>query len=261
MIGSLAMVHKAVKADGDSDFRGKLLALQCELERSLLESALFLSDGRQSVQMLGGESFTIGRESPSAPADVTIPCRWLSRGAKNLRLYRDQGRWMVADLGSTNGHFLNGTRLKPNEGVPLGEGETVLEVGKSGSAPAPAWLRFQIGRSGAVQLSFGAADNEDQADGAPQKWMLLPQDIASRSADATVMSDSGDFSNVIWRNGGLWLVPRAGANIQLAGHEFSQSLPLPVGCEVKFGSTAWRAEKARPVLSKPALSVSSTAYA
>jgi hypothetical protein len=75
------------------------------------------------------------------------------------------------------------------------------------------------------------------------------------------MSDGGDFSNVAWRNGGLWLVPRAGASIELAGHEFSQSLPLPVGCEVKFGSTAWRAEKTRPVLSKAALPASSSAYA
>ena len=114
LIGSLALVHKAIQAEPETDFRGKLRALQCELERSLLES----SPGperwpRRRVQLLGGDSFTIGRESPSAPADVTIPCRWLSRGTKNLRLYRDKGRWMVSDLGSTNGHFLDGVRLKP----------------------------------------------------------------------------------------------------------------------------------------------------
>jgi len=262
MLGSLAMVHKAVQADGDTDFRGKLLALQCELERSLLESSLVLSDGRQSVQILGGESFTIGRESPSAPADVTIPCRWLSRGAKNLKLYRDQGRWMVMDMGSTNGHFLGGTRLKANEGVPLGEGETLLEVGKTPSEPAPAWLRFHVGRSGAVHLSFGMANNEDETACATQKWMLLPQDGGpARSSDATVMSDNGDFSSIAWRNGGLWLVPRAGVSIQLAGHEFAQSLPLPAGCEVKLGASQWRAEKTRPVLAKPAVSTSNTAFA
>ena len=262
MVGSLAMVHKAVQADGDTDFRGKLLALQCELERSLLESSLVLSDGRQSIQLLGGESFTIGRESPSAPADVTIPCRWLSRGAKNLKLYRDQGRWMVTDLGSTNGHFMNGVRLKPNEGVPLGDGDTVLEVGKTASEPAPAWLRFQVERSGAVHLSFGMANNEDETACATQKWMLLPQDTGpTRSADATVMSDNGDFSNIAWRNGGLWLVPRAGTSIRLAGHEFVQSLPLPAGCEIRLGASQWRAEKTRPVLSRPVSSASSTAFA
>jgi EAL domain-containing protein (putative c-di-GMP-specific phosphodiesterase class I) len=262
MIGSLAMVHKAVHAEGETDFRGKLLALQCELERSLVESSLVLSDGRQSLQLLGGESFTIGRESPSTPADVTIPCRWLSRGAKNLRLYRDQGRWMVSDLGSTNGHFLNGTRLKPNEGVPLGEGETVLEVGKTGSEPAPAWLRFQVGRFGAVELSFGMANNEDETACATQKWMLLHPDTGgARAADATVMSDRDGFSNIAWRNGGLWLVPRSGAGVQLAGHEFSHSLPLPVGCEVRLGATVWRAEKTRPVLARPSQSSPTTAFA
>jgi EAL domain-containing protein (putative c-di-GMP-specific phosphodiesterase class I) len=262
MVGSLAMVHKAVQADGDSDFRGKLLALQCELERSLLESSLVLSDGHQSVQLLGGESFTIGRDSPSAPADVTIPCRWLSRGAKNLKLYREEGRWMVADLGSTNGHFMNGARLKPNEGVPLAEGETVLEVGKTASGPAPAWLRLQVERSGAVHLSFGMANNEEETACATMKWLLLSQDTGpSRSADATVMSDNGDFSSIAWRNGGLWLVPRAGASIQLAGHEFVQSLPLPAGYEVRLGASQWRAEKMRPVLSRPAPPASSTAFA
>jgi EAL domain-containing protein (putative c-di-GMP-specific phosphodiesterase class I) len=262
MIGSLAVVHRAVQAEGETDFRGKLLALQCELERSLLESTLVLSDNRQSVQLLGGESFTIGRESPSVPADVTIPCRWLSRGAKNLRLYRDQDRWMVSDLGSTNGHFLNGARMKPNEGVPLGEGETVLEVGKTGSEPAPAWLRFQVGRSGAVELSFGMANNEDETACTTQKWMLLPQDTGpSRATDATVMSDTAGFSNIAWRNGGLWLVPRSGATVQLAGREFSQSVPLPVGCEVKLGTNVWRSDKTRPVLTRAAPSASSTAYA
>ena len=118
LIGSLALLHKAIQAEPENEFRAKLRALQGELERSLLESSLVLSDGEKTVQLMGGDSFTIGRESPSAPADVTIPCRWLSRGTKNLRLYRDKGRWMVSDLGSTNGHFLDGVRLKPREGGP-----------------------------------------------------------------------------------------------------------------------------------------------
>ena len=34
---------------------------------------------------------------------------------------------MVSDLGSTNGHFLDGVRLKPREGTPLAEGEIAIE--------------------------------------------------------------------------------------------------------------------------------------
>jgi len=153
-------------------------------------------------------------------------------------------------------------RLKPHEGMPLEEGETVLEVGKSGSDPAPAWLRLQVAASGAVELSFGMANNEDETACTTQRWMLLPQDTgAPRAADATVMSDNRGFSNIAWRNGGLWLVPRSGGAVQLAGHDFSQSVPLAVGCEVKLGTSIWRSEKTRPVLSKTAPSTSSTAYA
>lgn len=261
LIGSLALVHKAIQAEPENEFRAKLRGLQKELERSLQEASLVLSDGHRAVQFLGGESFTIGRESPSAPADVTIPCRWLSRGAKNLRLYRDKGRWMVADIGSTNGHFLDGVRLKPHEGVPLEHGETVLEVGKTGGAPAPAWLRFSLGASGSVELTFGMANEEDQTTCASLKWVLLHQECDGQDNDVTALENGADFSGIAWRDGGLWLVPRAGGTIKLAGHEFSQSLPLPAGYEVTLGSAAWRADKTRPVLTKPSQSTPTTAFA
>ena len=261
LIGSLALVHKAIQAEPENEFRAKLRTLQRELERSLLETSLVLSDGHKAMQFLGGDSFTIGRESPSAPADVTSPCRWLSRGTKNLRLYRDKGCWMVSDMGSTNGHFLDGVRLKPNEGVALGEGETILEVGKTGSSPAPAWLRFNVGSSGAVELTFGMANDEDQTTCASLKWMLLHQDGPGHDNDATALEGGAGFGGIAWRQGGLWLVPQAGNTIKLAGHEFSQSLPLPAGCEVTLGTSAWRADKARPVLTKASQSAPTTAFA
>lgn len=259
LIGSLSLVHKAIQAEPENEFRAKLRNLQKELERSLQEVSLVLSDGRKAVQFLGGDSFTIGRESPSAPADVTIPCRWLSRGSKNLRLYRDRGRWMVTDMGSTNGHFLGGVRLKPHEAMPLTEGETLLEVGKTGAAPAPAWLRFHVGPSGAIELTFGMGDDEDQTICASLKWVLLHQDCPGGDNDATALG--ADLGGIAWRNGGLWLVPRTGGTVKLAGHEFSQSLPLPAGCEVTLGSAAWRAEKTRPLLSKASQSSPTTAFA
>ena len=259
LIGSLALLHKAVQAEPENEFRAKLRALQSELERSLLESALVLSQGEKTVQLMGGDSFTIGRESPSAPADVTIPCRWLSRGTKNLRLYRDKGRWMVSDMGSTNGHFLDGVRLKPREGVPLAEGETVLEVGKNGGEPAPAWLRFCVTHSGAVELTFGTASNEDQAASDNQKWMLFHPDSGQEN-DATAAHEPG-FDSLVWRHGGFWLMPAAGSTIKLAGHEFSRSVPLPAGCDVALGASVWRADQNAPVPAKPAQSAPATAFA
>jgi EAL domain-containing protein (putative c-di-GMP-specific phosphodiesterase class I) len=259
LIGSLALLHKAIQAEPENDFRAKLRALQGELERSLLESSLVLGDGEKTVQLMGGDSFTIGRESPSAPADVTIPCRWLSRGTKNLRLYRDKGRWMVSDLGSTNGHFLDGVRLKPRDGVPLAEGETILEVGKNGAEPAPAWLCFCVTHSGTVELTFGMANNEDQGASANQKWMLFHPD-GRQENDATAAHESG-FDSLVWRNGGFWLMPAAGSTIKLGGHEFSRSAPLPAGCEVMLGASMWRSGQNAPVPATPLQSAPATAFA
>jgi len=256
LIGSLALVHRAVAAEQENQFRAKLRSLQGELERSLLESSLVLNDGEQTVQLMGGDSFTIGRESPSAPADITIPCRWLSRGTKNLRLYRDKGRWMVSDMGSTNGHFLDGVRLRPRDGTPLPEGETVLEVGKNGAEPAPAWLHFCVTHTGVVELTFGTAE---EAVATNQKWMLLHPDSGYEN-DATAAHKPG-FGSLIWRNGGFWLVPAAGGTIRLAGHEFSRSVPLPAGCDVTLGAVVWRAEKIGALPATASQAAPRTAYA
>ena len=259
LIGSLALVQRAIEAEQENDFRAKLRSLQGELERSLLESSLVLNDGEQTIQLMGGDSFTIGRESASAPADITIPCRWLSRGTRNLRLYRDKGRWMVSDMGSTNGHFLDGVRLKPRDGIPLPEGETVLEVGKNGAEPAPAWLHFCVTPAGAVELTFGTANNEDRGMSARQKWMLLHPE-SSYENDATAAHKPG-FDSLVWRNGGFWLVPAAGGTIRLAGHEFSRSVPLPVGCDVTLGSGVWHAEKIGALPALPSQPAPATACA
>jgi len=259
MIGSLALLHKAIQAEPENDFRAKLRALQGEMERSVLESSLVLSDGEKTVQLMGGDNFTIGRESPSTPADVTIPCRWLSRGTKNLRLYRDKGRWMVSDMGSTNGHFLDGLRLKLREGVALPEGETVLEVGKNGAEPAPAWLRFCVTHSGAVELTFGMANDEDRTISANQKWMLFHPDSGQEN-DATAAHEPG-FDSLVWRHGGFWLMPPAGSTIKLAGHEFSRSVPLPAGCDVTLGASVWRTDQNAPMPAKPSQSAPATAFA
>jgi EAL domain-containing protein (putative c-di-GMP-specific phosphodiesterase class I) len=245
LIGALAMIHRAIAAGLDDAFRRKLASLQGEIEHALLAPSLCLSDGREVVQVLGGDTFTIGRESPTAPADITIPCRWLSRGTRNLRLSRENGQWVACDLGSTNGHFHNGVRLAANQPMCLPDGETLLEVGKTDAGPAPAWLKLRVTHEGALELTFGMpGGGEDAAEG--QKWLLVPEEasIGRDGAAALVIADSAaDFvADIGWRNGGLWLTPRPGCAVTVGGNEFVQPLPLPASCDASFGAACWRVE-------------------
>jgi EAL domain-containing protein (putative c-di-GMP-specific phosphodiesterase class I) len=258
LIGALELVHRAVRAGPEQEFRRKLLSLQAELEHSLLSKDLAISNDQECVRVLGGDSFTIGRESSSAAADAAIPCRWLSRGNKNLKLFNLKGIWQISDLGSTNGHFVDGVRLEPQQPFALAEGETLVEIGKTGSEPAPAWLLFRISASNAVELTFGV-HAEEQTDA--QSWLFI-HDMAGADQDTVAVADAVGFAldDLSFHNRGLWITPRPGSTVQIGGHEFSQAVPLPVGCDVKFGATQWRVEKSPHSAPRPQ-SVPATAIA
>ena len=63
---------------------------------------------------------TIGR---SLQCDVTLAAEAISR--RHLELVPRGGRWLVSDLGSRHGTYLNGLRLAPNESTVLGNGDRV----------------------------------------------------------------------------------------------------------------------------------------
>jgi sigma-B regulation protein RsbU (phosphoserine phosphatase) len=81
------------------------------------------SDGSPFDHALEGESFVVGR---SSKADLTIPDRSMSR--MHARLYQDQGKWFVEDLGSRNGTLLGGRAV--DHPAQLGHG-SVIQVGST----------------------------------------------------------------------------------------------------------------------------------
>ncbi|ABW09606.1 FHA domain containing protein [Parafrankia sp. EAN1pec] len=76
---------------------------------------------------LGPEAITIGR----AP-DSTLVLEDDFASGRHARLVPHDGQWFVEDLGSTNGTFLNRTKVTSPMPVPLGApvriGKTVLEL-------------------------------------------------------------------------------------------------------------------------------------
>ncbi len=88
--------------------------------------ALLVGEGRRSV--LSGDLLTIGR---SRECEVMLADPNVSR--KHAEVRREGGRWVVADLGSTNGIKVNGRRvdraqLEPGDRITLGLTELTFEL-------------------------------------------------------------------------------------------------------------------------------------
>lgn len=86
-------------------------------------------DGRPQVIELTGSPVLFGR-SPSCTVRLEDP--YVSDD--HARIYKSDGSWMVADLKSTNGTFLNRVKVtSPTQiaaGDQLGIGKTIVEVRK-----------------------------------------------------------------------------------------------------------------------------------
>jgi EAL domain-containing protein (putative c-di-GMP-specific phosphodiesterase class I) len=248
MLGALAQVHRAMRSDGIApSLSRKLLSLQAEIEGSLAVKSATLVSPSNTVELVAAASVTIGRESSSSKGDISIPCRWLSRASKNLRLHVENSGWHISDLGSTNGHFIGDKRLAPNEPVALAAGETLVEVGKTGTGPAPAWLRFQVNPDGSVQLNFGLGSDADETGTSVsgRQWIVFDRalTVGGTAMAGLAAGDGPDaVADISMRESGLWIAPRAGQVIVLGGHEFSQAIPLATGFALQLGSGSWSVE-------------------
>lgn len=94
-------------------------------------SKLVITDGALSgtVIPLGGADVTIGRA-----ADSTVVVEDDYASSRHTRVFNVDGVWMVEDLGSTNGTWIDRTRItSPTAlpaGVPLRVGRTTLQLQK-----------------------------------------------------------------------------------------------------------------------------------
>jgi len=98
----------------------------------VLRLRILLPDGRPLEREFEQGSILIGR---SSKADLSLPDRSLSR--EHARLFKSEDGWVVEDLGSRNGTFINGQPVRRPAAVKAGDALTLgsLAVTVGGDRP------------------------------------------------------------------------------------------------------------------------------
>ncbi len=80
--------------------------------------------------LLDRAEMVVGRAAPGVPCDITLKDRSVSRPHARLECLPDGSGWGVVDLGSANGTWINGQRIRPEVCCPLKHGD-VLAFGST----------------------------------------------------------------------------------------------------------------------------------
>ena len=108
--------------------------------QDLQEAKVFfkLAESGQRIDPSNQSELIVGRAHKNMVPDINLTPHGGTKGGvsrRHGRLFRQDDQWYLEDLGSTNGTFINGSRLQPNKAVSIKEGDK---------------LRF-----GQIELEFG----------------------------------------------------------------------------------------------------------
>lgn len=147
---------------------------------------MFRSDGERRSFSMARDMTVIGRRED---CDLRIPLGEVSR--KHCRILRDGDTLKLEDLGSSNGTFLNASRvqealLTPGDTIQVGPVVFVLQVD---GVPSDDELQpVPMEAAAAGMLAGGGDDDALDADGLAA---LSEDDLGKTPADAEVGADSG----------------------------------------------------------------------
>lgn len=77
----------------------------------------------QTVPLIGSDVY-VGRATSDATWQIRLHDRSVSR--PHARLLRQDGRWYITDLGSSNGTSINHASIQPNDEHILNDGDTII---------------------------------------------------------------------------------------------------------------------------------------
>ncbi|MFL6688950.1 MAG: FHA domain-containing protein [Alphaproteobacteria bacterium] len=248
-------ISQAVLRNGSESPTSTLHPQIAELRRSieqqlLVSSTIDLVSETHRIHLLPRRSVLIGRPGGELPVDVAIDCRLVSRGERNLSLSCSGANWHLEDLGSTNGNFLDGSRLMPGTPVMLPVGQTQIQIGRGHDSAAPIMLevRRPVKDPGAVVLNLR---HTGSIFGMVSAWPTVEQDLARRwivfrtqigvavDDDCALRIDGtgeGIAAAIRYQNG-FWIVPSADSKVAVDGVEFDAPTPIPLGADLRIGNS------------------------
>ncbi len=101
-------------------------------EPSLPQSSIriFLLEQRKTIHVLdlGKDSLIIGRTHGNTRADINLrPYGAANRGVsrQHSRLIKQDDEWLIDDLNSLNGTYVNNIKIEPGHPVPLKDGDEI----------------------------------------------------------------------------------------------------------------------------------------
>lgn len=265
-LAALAACHdverKFAKRPVRGDMKGRVAELRRCLEQELLATEIELVTPEFRVHPLASSSVLIGRPSLTRDVDVSINCRWFSRGERSLRLWSEESDWFIEDLGSTNGCFVGGLRLEKNKRFALSAGQTTIEIGRSVDMRAPVILTINDTSQGVVivSVSVGAGFDKSGSQTWPslqedliKRWVIFREDFVIGSGDASKLLGftPQDETVAITFREGFWITPRDGTSLRLDDKIFKEAVPLPLETDVEAGSAMFRVVRARSSATGP----------
>ena len=245
--------------------KGKILRLRQLLEQELVckdNLTLFTADG--PVRLLACHTALIGRPSTAKAVDIPVGCRWFSRGEESLRLSAQGDEWLVEDLGSINGSWIDDRPLQADRPYKLPYGETLIEIGKRAGSAAPVAIRLRRPPAcpSAICMTLLANDAGMTDASKENQWPSWREDLritwilfdgrislGTSKSCAVVLSNSGaDIAAEICFRDGFWIAPSPNVPLSIAEVPFTEEVPHAAGADLFIGNARLRVETFQPAM-------------
>lgn len=152
-------------------------------------------DGRQTATFTITGSFTVGR---SAGNTIVIDNRGVSRHHLEVRNGNGNGSWLICNLGSINGVYIDGRLIEHEAELHF---PVVVSLGRSGISlkMTEVSTRQAVVATSAPTPSAVAADGRDSRRAPEKARSLAPEDIKVRLLADNEAEDVGDYTRIVRR--------------------------------------------------------------